>query len=114
MYRYNTEEYSFGAVNRFNIYPDQIPSWLTNWIPEGGGYFIGSLQPSQMDFRFFMLGNIWSVVSSLGTQQQNEAILNLIEIKWDDLVGHMPMKICYPALEKEEYHIITGSDPKNT
>jgi hypothetical protein len=29
-------------------------------------------------------------------------------------MGHMPLKICYPALEYEEWRIITGSDPKNT
>ncbi|XP_028791490.1 alkaline/neutral invertase A, mitochondrial isoform X1 [Neltuma alba] len=114
IYRYKTEEYSMDAINKFNIYPDQIPSWLMDWIPEAGGYLIGNLQPAHMDFRFFMLGNIWSIVSSLGTPKQNEAILNLIEIKWDDLVGHVPLKICYPALEYEEWRIITGSDPKNT
>ncbi|MEO1377270.1 MAG: glycoside hydrolase 100 family protein, partial [Cyanobacteria bacterium J06635_10] len=29
------------------------------------------------------------------------------------LVGEMPMKITFPALENEEYKIITGCDPKN-
>ncbi|XP_054803344.1 alkaline/neutral invertase A, mitochondrial-like [Prosopis cineraria] len=114
IYRYKTEEYSMDAINKFNIYPDQIPSWLMDWIPEAGGYLIGNLQPAHMDFRFFMLGNLWSIVSSLGTPKQNESILNLIEMKWDDLVGHMPLKICYPALESEEWRITTGSDPKNT
>ncbi|XP_058201721.1 alkaline/neutral invertase A, mitochondrial-like [Rhododendron vialii] len=114
IYRYKTEEYSTDAVNKFNIYPDQIPSWLVDWIPEEGGYLIGNLEPGHMDFRFFTLGNLWSIVSSLGTHKQNEGILNLIEAKWDDLVAHMPLKICYPALEYEEWRIITGSDPKNT
>ncbi|XP_030468934.1 alkaline/neutral invertase C, mitochondrial [Syzygium oleosum] len=114
IYRYNTEEYSTEAINKFNIYPDQIPSWLVDWIPETGGYLIGNLQPAHMDFRFFTLGNLWAIISSLGTQKQNEGILNLIEAKWDDLVAHMPLKICYPALESEEWRIITGSDPKNT
>ncbi|KAI8565951.1 hypothetical protein RHMOL_Rhmol02G0001700 [Rhododendron molle] len=114
IYRYKTEEYSTDAVNKFNIYPDQIPSWLVDWIPEEGGYLIGNLEPGHMDFRFFTLGNLWSIVSSLGTHEQNEGILNLIEAKWDDLVAHMPLKICYPALEYEEWRIITGSDPKNT
>ncbi|KAK8272248.1 hypothetical protein V6Z12_D11G317400, partial [Gossypium hirsutum] len=63
IYRYKTEEYSMDATNKFNIYPEQIPSWLMDWIPEK---------------------------------------------------GHMPFKICYPALENEEWRIITGSDPKNT
>ncbi|KAL0552397.1 hypothetical protein IC582_011506 [Cucumis melo] len=114
IYRYKTEEYSMDATNKFNIYPDQIPQWLMDWVPEEGGYLIGNLQPAHMDFRFFTLGNLWSIVSSLGTPKQNEAILNLIEAKWSDLVGHMPLKICYPALEYEEWRIITGSDPKNT
>ncbi|XP_027363992.1 alkaline/neutral invertase A, mitochondrial-like isoform X2 [Abrus precatorius] len=114
IYRYKTEEYSMDAINKFNIYPEQIPLWLMDWIPEEGGYLIGNLQPAHMDFRFFTLGNLWSIVSSLGTPRQNQAILNLMEAKWDDLVGHMPLKICYPALDNEEWRIITGSDPKNT
>ncbi|CAA0827264.1 Alkaline/neutral invertase A- mitochondrial [Striga hermonthica] len=114
IYRYKTEEYSTEATNKFNIYPEQIPDWLMHWIPEEGGYLIGNLQPAHMDFRFFTLGNLWSIVSSLGTPKQNEAILNLIEAKWDDLIGQMPLKICYPALVGEEWRIITGSDPKNT
>ncbi|CAN6467258.1 unnamed protein product [Victoria cruziana] len=114
IYRYKTEEYSHDAVNKFNIYPDQIPSWLVEWVPDKGGYLIGNLQPAHMDFRFFSLGNLWSIVSSLTTPEQSESILNLIESKWDDLIGKMPLKICFPALEYEEWRIITGSDPKNT
>ncbi|XP_061357045.1 alkaline/neutral invertase A, mitochondrial-like [Gastrolobium bilobum] len=114
IYRYKTEEYSTDAVNKFNIYPEQIPSWLVDWISEEGGYFIGNLQPAHMDFRFFTVGNLWAIVSSLGTTRQNKGILNLIDAKWDDLIGQMPLKICYPALEGEEWRIITGCDPKNT
>ncbi|KAK4483320.1 hypothetical protein RD792_010506 [Penstemon davidsonii] len=114
IYRYKTEEYSTEATNKFNIYPDQIPGWLVDWLPESGGYFAGNLQPGHMDFRFFTLGNLWAIVSSLSTSKQSESILNLIEEKWDDLVAEMPLKICYPALEHEEWRIITGGDPKNT
>ncbi|KAJ8768039.1 hypothetical protein K2173_020979 [Erythroxylum novogranatense] len=114
IYRYNTEEYSYDAVNKFNIYPDQIPPWLVEFMPRRGGYLIGNLQPAHMDFRFFSLGNLWSIVSSLATVEQSHAILDLIEAKWTDLVAEMPLKICYPALEGQEWRIITGSDPKNT
>ncbi|XP_050210252.1 neutral/alkaline invertase 3, chloroplastic-like [Mercurialis annua] len=114
IYRYKTEEYSYDAVNKFNIYPDQISPWLVEWMPNQGGYLIGNLQPAHMDFRFFSLGNLWSVVSGLATTEQSHAILDLIEAKWTDLVADMPFKICYPALEGQEWQIITGSDPKNT
>ncbi|XP_074329073.1 alkaline/neutral invertase E, chloroplastic-like [Apium graveolens] len=114
IYRYKTEEYSYDAVNKFNIYPDQIPPWLVEWMPNKGGYLIGNLQPAHMDFRFFSLGNLWSIISSLATNEQSHAILDLIEAKWAELVADMPLKICYPALEGEEWRIVTGSDPKNT
>ncbi|CAN0900467.1 Alkaline/neutral invertase E, chloroplastic [Linum grandiflorum] len=114
IYRYKTEEYSYDAVNKFNIYPDQIPPWLVEFMPNRGGYLIGNLQPAHMDFRFFSLGNLWSIVSSLATMEQSHAILDLYEAKWNDLVAEMPFKICYPALEEQEWRIITGSDPKNT
>ncbi|OMO57429.1 Six-hairpin glycosidase-like protein [Corchorus capsularis] len=114
IYRYKTEEYSYDAVNKFNIYPDQISPWLVEWMPNKGGFLIGNLQPAHMDFRFFSLGNLWAVVSGLATTEQSHAILDLIEAKWDDLVADMPFKICYPALEGREWQIITGSDPKNT
>ena len=114
IYRYTTEEYSYDAVNKFNIYPDQIPPWLVEFMPNKGGYLIGNLQPAHMDFRFFTLGNLWSIVSSLATLDQSHAILDLIEAKWAELVAEMPIKICYPALEGQEWRIVTGSDPKNT
>ncbi|XP_051120317.1 neutral/alkaline invertase 3, chloroplastic-like [Andrographis paniculata] len=114
IYRYKTEEYSFDAVNKFNIYPDQIPPWLVEWMPSKGGYLIGNLQPAHMDFRFFSLGNLWAIVCSLATTEQSNAILDLLEAKWSDLIASMPMKLCYPALEGQEWRIITGSDPKNT
>ncbi|XWS52846.1 hypothetical protein CRYUN_Cryun11dG0107400 [Craigia yunnanensis] len=114
IYRYKTEEYSYDAVNKFNIYPDQIPSWLVEFMPARGGYLIGNLQPAHMDFRFFSLGNLWSIISSLATVDQSHAILDLVEAKWSELVADMPLKICYPALEGQEWRIITGCDPKNT
>jgi hypothetical protein len=114
IYRYKTEEYSDDAVNKFNIYPEQVSKWLFEWIPNKGGYFIGNLQPAQMDFRFFSLGNFWSICSSLATKSQAEDILDLVESKWDDLIGTMPLKICFPAFAEDEWRIITGSDPKNT
>ncbi|KAG6523765.1 hypothetical protein ZIOFF_013651 [Zingiber officinale] len=97
IYRYKTEEYSQGATNKFNIYPEQIPSWLVDWIPEKGGYLIGNLQPAHMDFWFFSLGNLWAITSSLTTPRQAEEILNLMEKKWEDFIWNIPLKICYPA-----------------
>jgi hypothetical protein len=113
IYRYRGEEFGERAVNKFNIYPDSIPYWLTEWMPEKGGYLAGNLGPAQMDFRFFTLGNLIAIISSLASAQESQAIVDLIEQRWQDLVGYMPMKICFPAVEDLEWKILTGCDPKN-
>ncbi|GMH30997.1 hypothetical protein Nepgr_032840 [Nepenthes gracilis] len=110
IYRYKTEEYSFDVVNKFNIYPDQIPPWLVEWMPHKGGYLIGNLQPAHMDFRLFFLRNFWTLVSSLATNDQSHAILDLIEAKWVDFVAVMPFKLCYPALESQEWRLLAARD----
>ncbi|WP_414527117.1 glycoside hydrolase 100 family protein [Nodularia chucula] len=114
IYRFKGEEYGELAVNQFNIYPDSIQyANLAIWLPKNGGYLAGNVGPSQLDTRFFALGNMMAIISSLTSEQQSQAIMNLIEEQWEDLVGSMPMKICFPAAEKEEYRIFTGCDPRN-
>jgi Alkaline and neutral invertase len=114
IYHYRVEEFGESVVNWLNIYPGTIPDWLEEWLPEKGGYFVGNLGPAQMDFRFFTQGNLLAIVTSLATPQQSHAILDMIEYRWQDLVGQMPMKLCFPAVEGQDWRLITGCDPKNT
>lgn len=114
IYRYKTEEYSHTAVNKFNVMPDSLPDWVFDFMPSRGGYFIGNVSPARMDFRWFCLGNCVAILSSLATPEQSAAIMDLIEERWEELVGEMPLKICYPAIESHEWTIVTGCDPKNT
>uniref|UniRef100_A0A7N1A1J6 Alkaline/neutral invertase n=1 Tax=Kalanchoe fedtschenkoi TaxID=63787 RepID=A0A7N1A1J6_KALFE len=114
IYRYKTEEYSCTAVNKFNVIPDSIPDWLFDFMTMRGGYLIGNVSPARMDFRWFMVGNCIAILSSLATTAQESAIMDLIEEHWEDLIGEMPLKIAYPALEGHEWRIVTGCDPKNT
>ncbi len=114
IYRYKGEEFGLQAINKFNVYTTSIPAWFINWLPDTGGYFAGNVGPGLMDFRFFALGNLMAVCASLATTAQSLDILTLIENRWDDLVGQMPMKICFPALEDRDWELLTGFDPKNT
>jgi hypothetical protein len=114
IYRYQVEEYGEQALNQFNIYSDSIPFYrLAKWLPEAAGYLAGNLGPSQLDSRFFALGNLMAIIVSLTDELQSHRILNLIELRWTDLISNMPMKLCYPALEDIEWRIVTGADPKN-
>ncbi len=36
IYRYRGEEFGETAINKFNVYPDTIPPWLTDWLPDTG------------------------------------------------------------------------------
>ncbi|XP_057518045.1 probable alkaline/neutral invertase B [Amaranthus tricolor] len=114
IYRFKTEEYSHTAVNKFNVMPDSLEDWVFDFMPTKGGYFIGNVSPARMDFRWFCLGNCVAILSCMATPEQASAIMDLIEARWDELVGEMPLKISYPALEGHEWKIITGYDPKNT
>jgi len=64
-----------------------------------------------IDFRF-ALGNLMAILS-MASEQQSQAIMDLIDQRWHDLVGYTPMKICFPALEGRDWQVVTGSDPKN-
>ncbi|MGD2183990.1 glycoside hydrolase 100 family protein [Lusitaniella coriacea] len=114
IHRYKSDQFGESVVNKFNIYPDSIPYWLTEWMPDRGGYLAGNLGPGRMDFRFFSLGNLMSIIVSLASEEQCQGIIDLIDQRWQDLVGRMPMKICFPAVDGVAWQIITGSDPKNT
>lgn len=114
IYRYKGEEFGEAVVNQFNLYPSSIPNWLIDWLSDTGGYLVGNLGPGRMDFRFFMMGNLMAIVTSLASEQQSQAIMDLIEQHWQELIGQMPLKICFPALEGRDWQALTGSDPKNT
>jgi hypothetical protein len=114
IYRFKVEEFGTNAINKYNVYPDSIAEWLKEWLPRTGGYFTGNLGAGWIDFRFFAAGNLLAIATCLANFEQSQKIFNLIEQRWDDLIGQMPLKICFPAVEDLEWKIITGSDPKNT
>ena len=113
IYRYKDNEFGKEIVNKFNINSESIPSWLTEWLPETGGYLAGNLGPGRIDFRFFALGNLMAILASLASEKESQSIMNLFAQRWQDLIGYMPVKICFPALEGLEWRIVTGCDSKN-
>ncbi|WP_373526974.1 glycoside hydrolase 100 family protein [Nostoc sp.] len=114
IYRYKGNEFGKEIANKFNIQSESIPNWLTEWLPESGGYLAGNLGPGRMDFRFFTLGNLMSILASLASEAESQRIMNLFAQRWQDLIGSMPVKICFPALEGLEWKIVTGCDSKNS
>lgn len=107
----DAEEHFF---NKYNLYPESIPyEHLIQWLPEKAGYLVGNLGPSHLDCRFFAIGNLMGVVSNLLPDPKAQSIIDLIYLRHTDLLGEMPMKVCYPALDGVEWQLVTGCDPKN-
>ena len=113
IHRYKTELFGHDNANMLNIHPETIPQWAEEWVPEDAGYLVGNLGPGRMDFRFFSFGNLLAVIFGLATDEQASRIMEVFNQRWHDLVGMMPMKILYPAMEGREWQLLTGSDPKN-
>ncbi len=113
IHRYKTELFGLDSANFLNIHPETIPDWVVDWLPDEAGYLVGNLGPGRMDFRFFAFGNLLSIIFGLATDEQSQKILELYSQRWNDLMGRMPVKICYPAMVGKEWQLLTGSDPKN-
>ena len=113
IHRFRSEEFGLDAVNVLNIYPESIPDWIDGWVPDDAGYFVGNLGAGRMDFRYFAFGNLLAILFGLATDEQSQQIMNLYDTHWHELVGQMPVKICYPAYSGEKWVYATGSDPKN-
>ena len=113
IHRFRSEEFGEDAANHLNIYPETIPDWIDGWLPPDSGYLVGNLGVGRMDFRVFSFGNMLSIMFGLTTDEQAEKIMNMYEARWNELVGSMPLKIVYPAVDGDKWRYTTGSDPKN-
>ncbi|ANB02175.1 glycoside hydrolase 100 family protein [Ectothiorhodospira sp. BSL-9] len=113
IHRFRTEIFGYDSENALNIHPESIPDWVSDWLPLDAGYLVGNLGPGRMDFRFFALGNLLAVLFGLADESQSKRLMHLYDQRWDDLMGMMPVKLCFPAMQGEEWRLKTGSDPKN-
>ncbi|HKK14137.1 MAG TPA: glycoside hydrolase 100 family protein [Gammaproteobacteria bacterium] len=113
IHRFTDEDFDDAQTNIFNIHPHSVPLWLSDWVPDDSGYLAGNVGPALIDYRFFAQGNLLSILFGLASDDQAHRILNLFEARWDDLIGAVPLKICFPALDDGEWKAITGADPKN-
>lgn len=113
MHRFHSEEFGLEVVNVLNVYPESIPGWMDGWLDSRSGFLVGNVGPGRVDFRYFAMGNLLSILFGITTPAGSQGIMNLYQRHWDNLVGEMPVKIVYPALVGDKWRFSTGSDPKN-
>jgi hypothetical protein len=108
-----TEQYGDDVMNEYNIQTETIPHWLQDWLGEQGGYLIGNIRTGRPDFRFFTLGNCLSCLFDVISPQQQRALFSLIRHNRGDLLAQMPLRICHPPLDDNDWRKKTGYDRKN-
>ncbi len=108
-----TDLYGDRIVNEYNIRTETIPHWLQTWLGDEGGYLIGNVRTGRLDFRFFTLGNCLAAIFDLLPRPQQKALFHLILRNRDELFAEMPLRICHPPLDDEDWRNKTGFDPKN-
>ena len=108
-----TEQYGDRVANEYNIQTETIPHWLQEWLGERGGYLIGNVRTGRPDFRFFTLGNCLSATFDLISPTQQQSLFHLMHQNQADLFAQMPLRICHPPLENEDWRKKTGYDRKN-
>jgi beta-fructofuranosidase len=109
-----TEQYGeHQSRNEFNVQPEVIPHWLQEWLDNRGGYLIGNMRTGRPDFRFYILGNSLGSLFGLLTAPQQRALFRLVLHNRQHLIAEMPIRICHPPMEGEEWISKTGMDPKN-
>ena len=99
--------------NEFNVQPQVIPPWLQDWLENRGGYLIGNIRTGRPDFRFYSLGNALACIFGILAPPQQRALFRLVLHNRNDLMAQMPMRICHPPMDMDEWANKTGSDPKN-
>ena len=109
-----TEQYGEDQhQNEFNVQPQIVPPWLQDWLENRGGYLIGNIRTGRPDFRFYSLGNSLACMFGVLTAPQQRALFRLVLHNRSHLMAQMPMRICHPPMEVDEWQNKTGSDPKN-
>ena len=109
-----TEQYGDDQhFNEFNVQPQVVPSWLQDWLENRGGYLIGNIRTGRPDFRFYSLGNSLACMFGVLPSEEQRALFRLVLHNRQHLMAQMPMRICHPHMDVEEWQNKTGSDPKN-
>ena len=111
--RNSTEQYGDHVANEYNIQTETVPHCLQEWLGDRGGYLIGNVRTGRPDFRFFTLGNCLSATFGLISLTQQRSLFHLMYQNRADLFAQIPLRICHPPLESEDWRKKTGYDRKN-
>lgn len=104
------EQYGLGNPNPFNLDYGRVIE-ATRWL-NGGGFLAGTLRARHLDTRFWAFPNCLAAISGMVSDGRAAAIADLVRDHAPELLGEMPLAVCWPELRGSRYHIVMDSDPR--
>lgn len=104
------EVYGAGNPNPFNLDYARL-SQETEWLHEGG-FLAGTLRSRHIDSRFWAFPNCLAALSGILSESRATAVTYLIRDRAAELLGQMPLAVCWPELRGSRYRIVMDSDPR--
>lgn len=104
------EVYGAGNPNPFNLDYGRV-SESTSWLREGG-FLAGTLRARHLDTRFWAFPNCLAALSGILSESRTTALTYLVRDRAAELLGQMPLAVCWPELRGSRYQILMDSDPR--
>lgn len=105
-----TEQYGTGNPNPFNLDYGRM-CHATSWLQEGG-FLGGTVRARHLDTRFWAFPNCLAALAGIVSERRAAALMDLVQHRAPELLGQMPLAVCWPELRGSRYQILMDSDPR--
>ncbi len=103
------EEHGQDNPNPFNIDYSRIRPAVDR-LPPDTGYLGGTLRTRHLDTRLWPFPNCLAATAGILSSPRAEALLSGISDHWEQLIGPMPVAICWPSLSGPDFEILMDGD----
>jgi len=105
-----TESHGPGNPNPFNL--DYARLGGQTAVLRETGYLAGTLRAGHIDGRFWSFANCLAAASGILPEARAAAVVKTVRANRHQLLGRMPLAVCWPHLDGVEYEIVMNSDPR--
>lgn len=105
-----TEIHGLGNPNPFNLDYRQIRRHV-EWLGTGG-FLAGTVRSRHLSTRLWSFPNCLAAISGIVSEKRAWALAQLYHGRAAELLGEMPLAVCWPDLRGSQYQIVMDSDPR--
>ncbi|MBU6427581.1 MAG: hypothetical protein KGR26_01085, partial [Cyanobacteria bacterium REEB65] len=105
------EGHGAGNPNPFNLDYSRILPAMAG-LPADSGFLSGTLRTRHLDCRLWPFPNCLAATTGILKSSRSAAFLKGIEERWQNLVGSMPIAVCWPGLAGTDYEVVMDGDTR--